>query len=311
MLYILFPIVFILAGFFAFRYYKLIYGIHRICKELQEVQQDLTQNQVLHLPIPDKFLSKLLISINTLLKGIQSERQLYEKREKNFQRQIENISHDLRTPLTVILGYLNLLEKNQRNYLQKNEEVAETVTIIKQKSETMKTLITQFYDYSRLSADDYKIDLCTIDVSRILRESLLENYQLLEQHTLQIHADIPEQPILVLGEESSLNRIFQNLFQNVGRYADSTLQIAVKKESDSTIISFTNDTRMLTKDDVSHLFERFYKQDLSRVEGGTGLGLTVAKALAEEMKATLKATVVDTSDSEKLVICFELTLKSL
>ncbi len=102
----------ILGGFFAFRYFSLLYAMKKTEEEIREIQQDLTQNQMLHLPVPSPALGRLLGAFNKVLGEIREERIDYERREKSFQKQIENISHDLRTPLTVILGYLKMLKKH-------------------------------------------------------------------------------------------------------------------------------------------------------------------------------------------------------
>ena len=102
MLYVIIVILLILSGFFAFRYFSLIYAMNQIKNEVLDVQQDLTQNQMLHMPLPEKHMKELLCSLNSLLEEIQKERKRYETQEKEFRKQIENISHDLRTPLTVI-----------------------------------------------------------------------------------------------------------------------------------------------------------------------------------------------------------------
>ena len=102
----------IIGVFFAFRYFSLLYAMKKTEEEIREIQQDLTQNQMLHLPVPSPALGRLLNSFNKVLEEIREERISYEQREKEFQKQIENISHDLRTPLTVILGYLRILKKH-------------------------------------------------------------------------------------------------------------------------------------------------------------------------------------------------------
>lgn len=310
MLYIiLFIIAVIIGGYFAFRYFSILYAFKQMIKEITDIQQDFSQNQMIHLPIPNRHLGKLLSSFNTTLEEIRKERQKYEKREKEFQRQIENISHDLRTPLTVILGYLKFIKK----YDVEDKELVETIDIIKHKAEIMKNLVTQFYDFSRLNAGDYELPLNNVDVSRTLREAFMGNYQVLEQSHLQIQIDIPDYPIWVLGEESAYERIFLNLFQNAGRYADTYFRISIKEGKKDISILFINDTRVLSKDDIPHLFERFYMQNSSRNQGGTGLGLTVAKSLAEEMGATLNAYMIEqeltSPKTETFKICFELCIK--
>lgn len=303
MLYIILAVI---GGYFAFSYLSILYAFGEITKEMQEIQKDLTQNQSLHLPIPNRNLEKVLCSFNSTLEEIRKERQKYEKREKEFRRQIENISHDLRTPLTVILGYLKFMKKSD-NELIMDKTLAEELEIIEHKAETMKVLVDQFYDFSRLNAGDYGFTLNNVDISRTLRESLMGNYQVLEQSHLAIEVNIPEYPVWVIGDGSALERIFLNLLQNAGRYADSFLSISIKEDDENISISFINDTKMLSEDDIPHLFDRFYMQDSSRNQGGTGLGLTVAKSLAEEMDGILDVSI---AYKEPLTICFELRMKA-
>ncbi|MBU3173611.1 sensor histidine kinase [Clostridium estertheticum] len=309
MLYIILAII---GGYFAFRYLSILYAFREITKDIREIQKDLTQNQILHLPIPNRDLEKVLCSFNYTLEGIRKERHNYEKREKGFQKQIENISHDLRTPLTVILGYLKLIKKTDKE-LNMDKELAEALEIIENKAETMKILVAQFYDFSRLNAGDFGLTLNNVDISRTLKESLMGNYQILERSHLAIEVNIPEHPIWVMAEDSALVRIFLNLLQNAGRYADSFLRISMKEDDENVLISFINDTNMLSEDDIPHLFNRFYMQDSSRNQGGTGLGLTVAKLLAEEMGGILEVSIVDkeslNSEKYKFTICFKLCIK--
>lgn len=305
----------IIGGYYTFCYMSILSAFKQIIEELSEIQQDLTQNQMLHLPIPNRHLGELLSSFNITLEEIRKERQKYEKREKEFQKQIENISHDLRTPLTVILGYLKFMKKSESIPIADYKELSDTIDIMEGKAENMKNLVTQFYDYSRLNAGDFQLNLSSVDIARALRESIMSNYPMLEQSHLQIEIEIPDYPIWVLGEGLALERIFLNLMQNAGRYADTYLHISIQKEPEKCSVLFINDTKLLTEEDIPHLYERFYMQDSSRNQGGTGLGLTVAKSLAEEMKAVLRTYVVNQEParepSQTVQICFELCMKAL
>jgi Signal transduction histidine kinase len=301
----------IFGGYFAIRYYSLCYSFEKIIKDLIEIQGDLSQNHMLHLPIPDSHLAKLLSAFNSILEGIQIERQKYENREKEFRKQIENISHDLRTPLTVILGYIKLIRKDA--IVEK--QLVETLDIVQRKAEVMSKLVSQFYEFSRLKSGDYEIPIGNVDISRVLRESLLGNYQILEKANLQLEVDIPEQAIWVLGEDSVFERIFSNLFQNASRYANKYFRISIIEKEQTISILFVNDTRVLSLDEIPHLFERFYMQDSSRNQGGTGLGLTIAKSLAEEIGADLLAYSLEQESINPKIenpqICFELCMKAI
>ncbi len=299
----------LVGGFFAIRYISLVHALRHTRDELALIRRDLSQNQMLHLPLPNPELAALLNDLNGLLSDIQHERQNYAKRERAFQQQIEAISHDLRTPLTVILGYLKLFRQNQHAQLAADPELAETVAVLEQKAETMSTLVGQFYDYSRLAADDMPLTLERIDAGRILREALAGNYQLLADAQLHIDADLPEHPLWILGDTAALSRIFQNLLQNAGRYAESRLSLYAEENGNQLILQFTNDTSRLSAEDVDHLFDRFYTSDASRHQGSTGLGLTVAQALAEDMQGQLAANTHVINDQQFLT--FTLTLKKI
>lgn len=309
MLYLILIAVIIAGGYFAFRYITVVAAIREMNKELQDIQKDLTQNQMLHLPTPNGHLGEMVCSFNEILEKIRKEQQKYEKQEKELKRQIENISHDLRTPLTVILGYLKFI-KNTNGRTEAEQELRESLEIIERKAESMKTLVTQFYDFSRLNADDYKLTLERVDISRILRETLMGNFQILESAHLEVEAELPEHPVWAAGDTAALERIFSNLLQNAGRYAKSFLHIQFQEDNGYAVVSFSNDTEVLSEKDVPHLFERFYMQDDSRSQGGTGLGLTVARALAQEMGAMLEADIVvdkvHQTDKNGTVVCFTL-----
>lgn len=303
---ILLTLVLVLAAYFAFRFYLLKKALKETSEQLQVIQKDLKQNQVLHLPLPDHDLEALMSSINCTLDAIRSERKDYAKRESEFQAEIEAISHDLRTPLTVILGYLGFLQKQR---LSLTADQREMLDIIERKARSMEILISQFYDYSRLNANDYEIKIEEIDVGRTLREVFAENCMMLEKAVLQVKTDFPNHPVWVEGETTALERIFSNLFQNAGRYANHFLNISIQENGTSVQIIFENDTLKANADNIPHLFDRFYMADTSRNKGGTGLGLTIAKCLAEEMAGSLTADLINGEGKETPRLRFTLCLK--
>ena len=303
---ILLSLVLVLAAYFAIRFYLLKKALKETSEQLQVIQKDLKQNQVLHLPLPDHDLEALMSSINCTLDAIRIERKDYAKRESEFQAEIEAISHDLRTPLTVILGYLGFLQKQ---HLSLTADQREMLDIIERKARSMETLISQFYDYSRLNANDYEIKIEEIDVGRTLREVFAGNCMMLEKAALQVKTDFPNHPVWVEGEATALERIFSNLFQNAGRYANHFLNISIQENGTSVQIIFENDTLKANADNIPHLFDRFYMADLSRNKGGTGLGLTIAKCLAEEMAGSLTADLINGEGKETPRLRFTLCLK--
>lgn len=314
MLYLIFALLLLAGGYFTFRYFLIKHALRETRRELLETQKDLSQNQILHLTMPDQDLEKLLYAINCMLEELRRERQNYAKREKQFQQLIQQISHDLRTPLTVILGYLKFLKQAD------DSEAAEILEIIERKSYTMEHLVSQLYDFSRLSSHDYKVNLQQVDVCRILREALSDNYHILIQSQLALEHTLPKHPVSALGDPHGLDRIFANLFQNAGRYGTGFLKISLEERPKNICIRFTNGSKTLTPEDVPHLFERFYMQDSARTHSGTGLGLTIAKSLAEAMNGSLTVSCSPESSglprpgsdagkaAENLILTFTLTL---
>lgn len=298
------------GGYFAFRYLSLVFAMGRVRQEMKEIRQDFTENEMLHLPLPNRHLGKLLCSWNLVLEGIREERQKYERREKEFQKQMEHISHDLRTPLTVILGYLKLARKygigdqmaergnvadlepvlrEKQPDFKEREKQSDLLLILERKAEQMKGLVDQFYEYSRLNGENYKLTFEDVDLSRMVREAAADNYQILEQSSLRLQLAVPNRPVWVTGDKAALERIFLNLFQNAGRYGETYFSIGIREEQKKVSIFFANDSKILSETELPRLFDRFYMQDASRSQGGTGLGLTIAKSLAEEMNGRLYA----------------------
>ena len=263
MLWVLFSVAIVIAVYFATRFFLLKKAMKEANREFQDILKDIQQNQILHMAMPDKELENMAQSVNQALEQIRTERQ----------------------ELTVILGYLKLM-KGQK------ETDMEMVETIERKAKTMQRLVTDFYDLSRLSARDYEVEIKETDVGRILRESLMDSYHILEKRALELEAEIPEHIIEVLGDASALERIFLNLIQNAGRYAQSFLHVFVREQKQQVWICFENDAFNVTEADVEHLFERFYRKDRARTQEGTGLGLTVAKQLAEAMEAKLTAELI-------------------
>ena len=283
------------AVYFAYRFFLLRKSIRKTSSALREITGELSENRIVKLPVQDACLEELLEAINENLTAIRREHIVYEKNERLLKEQIENISHDLRTPLTAILGYLKLIDKEHFN-----ETDAEYLAITIRRSETLQALITQFYELSRVTSHDFSIKKEPVDAARILREICLAYYAQLEAQQLATDFSLPEHEIRLLGDADALKRIFANLLQNALRYARSYIRVHVQKNNADGTISFFFENDILPEQmpaDPGRLFDRFYMQEQSRSRGGTGLGLTISKTLAEHMGGSIEAAC-RTQDSE-------------
>ncbi len=338
MIPIIILILSLLCFYFAFRYYSLLKALKKVTQDLEHLNENIKDNGILRLPLPNHGLGHLLTAINRLLQKIQAERIIFQKREDTFQKEMENISHDMRTPLTVILGYLKWFKiqngqgtspygqdgspyENGQNGIDQ-EAFYQALKVMEYKAQSMQELINQFYDFSRIEAGHFQLHLEAIDVTRLLRESLMSHYKLLEEAELIVDVTLPDKAIMVMGDELALDRVFVNLFQNASRYGQRFLKLEMLETDSLVTIRWINDTAIiegesLSQESLNLWFERFYRQDASRHTEGTGLGLPLAKELLEKMKGTL---VIKKIQDEPLnenerhlnhvapVICLEVTL---
>jgi signal transduction histidine kinase len=173
-----------------------------------------------------------------------------------------------------------------------NPEEREDLQTIIRKAERLQELITQFYEYTKVTSTDYSLSLENIEVTKLLREALADAYPELEKRQLEVEVNIPQGPLEIRGNVNAMQRVLQNLLQNAVRYAKSYLEVIVSEEEGAVEIIFANDVEDLNVSDVERLFERFYTPDASRTQGSTGLGLTIAKEFVEKMKGTMEAELV-------------------
>lgn len=284
------------AGYFGVRLFALKRAVRAADEELRSITKEISSNRRMKFAVPDQDLEGFLNTLNGALEELWQERVAYERKEREFMQQIENISHDLRTPLTSILGYLELMDPEALGSGEK-----EAVEVIRRKAVTLKKLIGEFYDLTRLEAGDYQAKPERMDVNRFVRECTAGFYESLTKAGISVEMDLPEKPVFIIADEAALDRVISNLVQNAVRYADSTLEIKITESGSLVRILFKNDTRHLSEKDVLYLFDRFYQKEGARNQEGTGLGLTIAKYLTEEMGGVMDAVFGE----EKLTIAME------
>lgn len=267
--------------YLAFRLFTLQKALEKARKELGEISEELFENRVIKLAVPDRKLEELLEAVNENLRMIRTERKVYQQNERKLKEQIENISHDLRTPLTAVIGYLKMIDADKLG-----EEDREFLKIAIHKSYTLQELTGQFYELSRVTSHEFTLEKEVLDGSRILKETCLENYSLLEKAGLDLTLPDFEKAIMIEGNREALNRVFCNLIQNSIRYAKEEFRVRIQEEEDKRTVSFVFSNDIDPKQEIENpelLFERFYMQEESRSHAGTGLGLTISRTLTEHM----------------------------
>lgn len=282
-------ILFFTSVYFSARFFLLSKNIREARYDLKDVCEDIERNRRLTLAYPNKDLEDLLQEMNNYLEKTQMEKIKSARREKEIRKEIENISHDLRTPLTSILGYLELIKDEDIT----KEEKYEYIYIVERKSRDLKDLIQSFYDLSRLESNEYKVDIKTIDIHKELMEQLLIYYNDFDKKGIDVELDIGEEAINIQGDLNIIGRIFTNLIQNAIKYAKDTFKVCMKQSNDNIDIIFSNNFENLDEGDVEKLFKRFYMKEKSRNNQSSGLGLTITKLLVETINGNIRAEIKD------------------
>lgn len=232
---------------------------------------------------PNAAAEELLTAINTLLDLREQEEGDYRRQERAIRQQIANISHDLRTPLTSILGYLQLLEGEGLT----TEERREYLAIVQGRAKALQSMIVSFYDLSRLEGGEYPLSRERVDLYHVLSELVAEFYNDFEgfDMTVELREGLPS----VTADPAGVLRVFTNLIRNAMEHGRSRMSILLYQEGDEVVSVFANDAPGLTPEDVEHVFDRFFTADKMRTGQSTGLGLAIVKALVERMGHTVSA----------------------
>lgn len=302
MIYLILVLISLIAFYLAYRLFLIRRSISRTEEELRSISCAPNENRILKLPFPDRYLENLLKAINQNLDAARTDRLNFQKKELQLKEQFENISHDLRTPLTAILGYLKMIDAESLS-----AENQEYLDIVIRKSYTLQALVSRFYELTQVTSEDFHLELSPVDIGRLLKETCLDHYELIEKEELLFQMDIPNTPVMIHGDTQALERIFFNMIQNGIRYAKSELNVRILRpsHSDELHLIFENDISPEREiDDPNRLFDRFYIQEQSRSHGGTGLGLTISKHLTEHMNGTMQADYY--YKKEKRILAFTL-----
>lgn len=259
-------------------------GLHNAARRMREQLADETTAR-LSLPCPSAGAEELLSCLNQLLELRQEERARYRRKEQELRRQIANVSHDLRTPLTSILGYLQLLEGDGLS----PERKAEYLAVIEGRARTLQTFIAAFYDLSRIEGGELPLEREHVDLRRALPDQLAASYGQIEEAGLDMEVELADGLPPVWADSGAAARIFSNLLTNALRHGKDALSVRLYRAGNVIVSAFSNRAEGLTAEDAAHVFERFYTADKMRTGQSTGLGLAIVKALAERMGHTTAA----------------------
>lgn len=272
--------------------------LKEISDKLSDILKNDSDEQVMVFT-DDKALMELCGQINLLLLDRQQMKADYRKQEIASKKMLANISHDIKTPLTVILGYLEIMRlSNSQNTKQAPVYAESTLCCqgecedgilqkVEAKAQQVMELIDQFFTLAKLESGDKKTALEKINISELCRENVLGFYELLIQKEFEVEVSIPEQAVFVQGDKEAIDRILCNLLSNAIRYGSDGKYVGffLREERDLVCIDVVDRGKGIERQFAASVFERLYTMEDSRNRSiqGNGLGLTIAKNLANQM----------------------------
>lgn len=283
--YILLLVTFLISLVLSIRLLQLKQLIKKTEKQLRETA---VYSRYVSVELIDKDMEALVLSINRMMGDFN--RMVLESKEKHqyLKESIADISHDMRTPLTSTIGYLQLLEHSELNVEQRKY-----LEIALEKSQSLRKLLENFYELTVLVAnDDVVVELTKVDLAGIVSEVILNNANSFSKKAITPIFEMADIPAFIFGETEKLHRIIENLVANCLKYScgDVIFKITNYEEVCLTIENPTTNIGII---DTNRLFDRFYKADVARNEQGTGLGLSIAQLLTKSLGGSISAQIRD------------------
>ncbi|MBQ1368005.1 MAG: HAMP domain-containing histidine kinase [Firmicutes bacterium] len=231
-------------------------------------------------------VAELTDELNTLIEQTAALRKEIADNESHLKDTIINLSHDIRTPLTSMDGYFQLLLKSDDPV-----ERQQYATVISDRLSSLKEMLDELFTYAKLTNKAYEVELSPCAVNEILLSVLFSFYKDIKQRGIEPLVNVPEQDIFIQGNEPALRRIFQNILKNCIEHGNNQLSVRLINTADTVQIYFENDYQTQEPIVANKVFDRFYKADGARSKTSTGLGLSIAKELVERLNGSITGNV--------------------
>ena len=275
-------ILFLICIFLAVKLYVIKQSIKEIEKSFSKILRTDTNN-IIAISSSDKDIKNLTINLNNNLLELRGQKLQYKNGNQELKKIITNISHDLRTPLTAIKGYVDLIEQeklsnNQKKYLK----------VIQKKSNELTELTGQLFEYTKLMDIDVKIKKEECCINEILEETLVSYYSIFKEQNIIPNISICSTKVYKIVNKISIIRVFENILSNVVKYSNGDLKVEMQENG---TITFSNKATSLDETTVQKIFDRYFS--VENAKESTGIGLSIAKQLVELNNGSIKAEYVN------------------
>ena len=228
----------------------------------------------------NELTAPLAYEINEIVVAYESRLSTVRQTEETNRQLMTSLSHDVRTPLTTLIGYLDAVNKG----IAKGKERDEYFETARRKAHDLKEYIDVLFDWFKLNSNEFAMEINEIEATELTRNILIDWIPIFEDKQIDYNIDIPEQPLRVKLDIDGYMRILNNLIQNIIAHSHADkIEISLSKQGNSMRILLKDNGIGIEKEDLKHIFERLYKCDRARSEKGSGLGLSIARQLTEKM----------------------------
>ena len=228
----------------------------------------------------NELVSPLAYEINEIVVSYESRLSIVRQTEEINRQLMTSLSHDVRTPLTTLIGYLDAAYKG----LVTGKDRDDYIEIARRKAHDLKEYIDVLFDWFKLNSDEFALEIQSVEAAELTRNILIDWIPIFEDKQVDYDIDIPEQPVRVRLDTDSYMRIINNLIQNVIAHSHADkIKISLSKQGNNLRLLLADNGVGIEKEDLKHIFERLYKCDKGRSEKGSGLGLSIVHQLVEKM----------------------------
>mgnify|MGYP001112453616 FL=1 len=256
-----------------------------ICRQLAFLMKH-DSNMLIHREFGLGGIGMLSDRLNDLLELRRKEKRYYQEKETLIADTYTNLSHDIRTPLTSLDGYFQLMEacenvEEQRRYLN----------IIHERIHSLNEMLEELFMFTKLKNESYRLELTSCCINRILKETVFSYYDDWVRREIQPDIQITEEQLYIDGNKQGLSRIIQNVIKNGLDHGEKKIRIVLKREQNRAVLRISNQVIASEKIDIEHVFDRFYKADAARSKTSTGLGLSIAREFVRRMNGEIGAKI--------------------
>lgn len=280
--FVLLIAVILVQGMLFWKYQR---QVKDICRQLAFLMKH-DSNMLIHREFGLGGIGMLSDRLNDLLELRRKEKQYYQEKETLIADTYTNLSHDIRTPLTSLDGYFQLMEacenvEEQRRYLN----------IIHERIHSLNEMLEELFMFTKLKNESYRLELTSCCINRILKETVFSYYDDWVRREIQPDIQITEEQLYIDGNKQGLSRIIQNVIKNGLDHGEKKIRIVLKREQNRAVLRISNQVIASEQIDIEHVFDRFYKADAARSKTSTGLGLSIAREFVRRMNGEIGAKI--------------------